>query len=84
MMTQTLIVVMCQQHKFPRHKKKKKCIVLLLMVMKRSKILLLETNNELGLICSQQVDVEVVHKDLGEAHKFLLEVVHKEIVDDNL
>ncbi|AED94042.1 putative Myb/SANT-like domain-containing protein [Arabidopsis thaliana] len=30
------------------------------------------------------VGVEVVHKDLGEAHKFLLEVVHEEIVEDNL
>jgi len=36
------------------------------------------------LIWSQQVGVEVVHKDLGEAHKFLLEVVHEEIVEDNL
>ncbi|KAL9831102.1 hypothetical protein AtNW77_Chr3g0197151 [Arabidopsis thaliana] len=33
---------------------------------------------------TQQVDVEVVHNDLGEAHKFLIEVVHQEIVDDNL
>ncbi|CAD5324810.1 unnamed protein product [Arabidopsis thaliana] len=42
-----------------------------------------EGNNEVGQIFSQPLDVEVVHKDLEEAHEFLLEVVHEEVGDDN-
>ncbi|CAH8262298.1 unnamed protein product [Arabidopsis lyrata] len=83
MMTHTLIMVTLHKQRFLRRKKKKKCIVLLLMMMKRSNIPLLEANSEVGRICSQQLDVGAVHTDLGEAHEFLLEVVHEEIVGDN-